>query len=307
MERRDPEELFNAAADFIADGDFDAAIAALDEALESAPEDPSLHEGLATAYFMAGNNALAVKYFQKLSLLVPTRGSTYVNLGAVYNRMGDYKKAVESLRRGLDLVKKSAEGFYNLGYAYRRQKQYALAIPAYREAIRIDPKMVEAYQNLGNVYLEMGNHQLAIPLFKKALDLKPEFEKARRGLEKAEAAALAARDAINPFGRLATPQTEAAESDDRVLSKYDRALDRKELDKIVEELNGNLNDMLLLLRDNLDVAVHDLGKAMWEPTKEHLSKAQQKFHEVKVQFGPMLKRLDGSVQRLRNHEKEMKK
>lgn len=293
-------------------GNYAEAVTAFETALQADAFDAEAHDGLATAHFMLGAYDAAIKHFQLITRIEPRRGDPYVNMGAVYNRMGEYQKAIEMLRKGIKMEKNSSEGFYNLGIAHRHLKQHALAIPAYREAIRINPKMAEAYQNLGNVYSEMGNYPQAIAQYKKALELRPDFGRAQRGLEKAQSAQAAAKEALSPFGRLVDVQPEsqvnsaADVGSRRELSDLEREADRQELHEMAEELQIGLQDLLSVLKSELEPSLRLLSKVLSQKDPhsgaENPEQVFKYFQAARYKFSPTARRLSKSVQKLRDHE-----
>lgn len=314
VESTDLEQLCEQGRDLIRAGKPAAALECYQQAAAISDEDPDVEDGLATCAFLMGDYQSAVTHFTLVTRLDPRRGKAFVNLGATYNRLGDYPKAVESLRRGLQMEKKCSEGFYNLGICYRKMKQWALAIPAYREAIRLDPNMVEAYQNIGNVYLEMKNYQQAIVHFRKALEIRPEFERAWRGLEKAEAAQLEAKSAINPFGRL-VQESQADLADEELdpktfkpISETEREQDRQSLHKLAQGLQRYGQALLAAVKENLDPAVRDMTKALAEQRMDPgaLHTAYDQFMDADKSFLPLVKQIRQLMAQLREHESQMR-
>ena len=314
VESTDLEQLCEQGRDLIRAGRAAEALECFEQAAAIADEDPDAQDGLATANFLLGNFEAAVTHFTQVTRLDPRRGKAFVNLGAAYNRLGDYPKAVEALRRGLQMEKKCSEGFYNLGICYRKMKQWALAIPAYRQAIHLDPNMVEAYQNIGNVYLEMKNFQQAIVHFRKALEIRPEFERARRGLEKAEAAKLEAKSSINPFGRL-VQESQAEMADEELdpktfkpISETEREQDRQGLHKLAQGLQKYGQALLTVFKDQLDPGVRDLTKALAEQRQDPgaLHTAYDSFMDADKKYAPLVKQLRQLMAQLREHESQMR-
>jgi tetratricopeptide (TPR) repeat protein len=204
--------------------------------------------------------------------------------------------------------KKCAEAYYNIGIAYRKLKQPALAVPAYKEAIRLNPSMADAYLNLGNAYAEMNNLQQAMIHFKRALEIDPDFEKAKRGLAEAEAAAMAGKKAISPFGRLVSDQDLAAASAATVparnLSEPERIADRQALRDIHSSLKSEMQGLYQLVQDELDPAVKMAVRALQENSE--LFSAQETLKHAADEFRTSRKRVESVIKDLREHEAEMR-
>lgn len=306
------EDLRERGRQCLRTGKFQDAVAAFEQARQADDLDADVHEGLATAQFMLGNLEAAAQHFEAATRLDPRRSAAWINLGAVYNRDGKHGKAVEVLRRAVQLDKKSSVGFYNLGLAYRHLQQWTMAIPAYREAIRLDPKMADAYLNLGNVYLEMANNQQAVAQYKKALEIQPNLERARRGLEKAEAKLNEAKRALNPFGRLVDPQLAAqaqaaGEIHCRQLSDPEREQDRHSVHDLAAQIETDLGEILGILKDPLDPTIRILNKLLTHQTSPHgitITKedALDGFLAARSKYIPSLKQFRRAMQQLRDHE-----
>lgn len=297
------------ARTLLREGQYQPAAVAFEEALLLNPDDADMHEELAMAHFMLGAFESAVRHLQQTTRLDPKRATALINLGAVYNRMGDYTKAVDALRRGIQFDRRSSEAYYNLGFAYRRSKQWALAIPAYREAIRLDPQLAEAYQNLGTVYLEMNNVQQALANFRKALELRPNFEKARVGLEKCQTLIADAKRAKNPFGRLvseAASDPAAAPASARTLTAEEREHDRQRLMQLAGELGAAAQQLLDLLKDDLEPALVELNKTTTQPSpRAAMVENHQIFHNACKQYAPLATRVRELITEIRAHETSM--
>jgi len=265
------------------------------------------HLGLATVAYQASDFAETVSHYLKLTLLQPTESRNYTNLGAVYNGMGEYSKAVDVLRKAIQYDKRSAESYYNLGVAQRHLKQWQLAISAYREATRLNPKMVEAFQNLANLYIETANLPMAIMNYKKALEIRPDFEKARKGLEKAEAANNSARNAVNPFGRLVDVQSQQVNTTPSVtkeMTEAERYDDRHEIKQITEEIERISKETLEFLKQKLEPAILEIQRTMMEGSKAQtpIVDVADEYESATREWAELRKALKRKVLELRAHE-----
>jgi Flp pilus assembly protein TadD len=201
MAKETVESLCKKAKQALAGGDSEKARQLYLEALAVRAEAPDVHYGLATIYFLNNDLAQSAYHFKEVTRLDPLRAGAYINLGAVYNRMERLDEAIPLLRRGIQLDMNRAEGYYNLGLVYKRKGEPDLAIQAYREATRINPRMADAHYNLANLYLEREEFGMALTHYQSAVELRPNWEKARRGVEQAQAAL----NAASPFaGNLAS-------------------------------------------------------------------------------------------------------
>jgi Tfp pilus assembly protein PilF len=192
------ENLCQRARQAIAQGQSEQARQLYAQALSLKPDSPDVHYGLATVYFLLNDFRRAAHHFREVTRLDPLRAGAYINLGAVYNRLDQLDDAIQALRRGIQLDTHRAEGYYNLGLVYKRKRQLDLAVQAYHEATRLNPRMSDAHLNLANVYLEKGQYTLAVAHYHQALEVRPNWEKARYGLDQAEAALEFAKELSHP-------------------------------------------------------------------------------------------------------------
>ena len=304
------DELLKQAQRCVRKGDSQRAVALFQQALERDDRRVEIYDGLAAAHFQSGNLPEAASNFVAITRLKPTDGKCLINLGAVYNRLAEYQKAVDALRKGIAKEKRCPQGFYNLGIAYRGLGQPSMAVSAYREAIRIDPQMPEAHQNLANVYVEMGNHQQAILHYKKALEINPNFERAKRGLVQAENAALEARNAISPFGRLVDEKNVGARAvpqAERPLTESERRQDRQSVQALCNDISNAAGAWLQHLKQELEprlLALNRLAAQNSDPSLS-LARARTEFGAAAEKSAELRRQLKRKLLELRAHEELM--
>ena len=307
MSRAEVEALCTLANNCLELGQDKQARELYEKAIASDIDCIDAHEGMATITFLGGEYSSSAAHYIKLSLLQPMEARHYTNLGAVYNRMGEFTKAAEALRKAIQRDKRSAEAYYNLGIAQRKLKQWQMAISAYREAARLNPKMAEAYQNLGNVYIDTSNWLMAITNFKKALEIRPDFDKARIGLERAEAEANSAKQAVNPFGRLVNAQSHQIASNTtsaRELTDAERYDDRHEIKQISDEIERLSKGCLEFLKQKLEPCLIELQRTMAEGSNAQvpLADVADDYYAAANQWVELRKALKRKVLELRAHE-----
>jgi tetratricopeptide (TPR) repeat protein len=274
------------------------------QALAERPDSPDTHYGLATAFFLLQDLESAAFHFKEVTRLDPLRAGAYVNLGAVYNRLDKLDDAIKALRRGIQLDARRAEAYYNLGLAYRRQGQAELAVQAYREATHHNPRMADAHYNLANLLLDLTRFSQAIVHYRHALEVQPGFEKARLGLEQAEAAL---RQSEAPTGQ--HPAVDSAPSAQRhgpvdMSRTLDPQLDGQVLTAlhkatIVSENYGR--DFLKILESEIEPAIKELSTVLLYPEKSsgELSDRVEKFETALIQLRGMERNLQLSMKKIR--------
>jgi tetratricopeptide (TPR) repeat protein len=291
-------------------GEYQKAIELFEQALDINPEELQLHDGIATAYFLANHCEQAAEHFARITELRPSDGKAYINLGAVYNRMGEFEKAAQVLRKGLRFERKSCEGYYNLGIAHRQLNQLSMAVNAYREAVRLNPQFAEAHQNLANVYLDMGTYKQAIQHYNQALKINPDFQRAQRGLKKAEQVMLDAKKSTSPFGRLVNEDAYVKESVQkplgRTLSYGERVADRKALESLTAAILDSASQLRDNLRNELVPTLVALNRTVTQnyggARSPSLYEQHERFQQAAKRYGVLRKQLKAQVQEFQQHE-----
>jgi tetratricopeptide (TPR) repeat protein len=278
------------------------------QALAERPDSPDAHYGLATAFFLLNDLESAAFHFKEVTRVDPLRAGAYVNLGAVYNRLDKIDDAIKALRRGIQLDPRRAEAYYNLGLAYRKQGQAELAVQAYREATHHNPRMGDAHYNLANLLLEMSRFSQAIVHYKAALEVHPNFEKAKLGLQQAQAALQQSETptdrhpTITAGGGTATatlPQqgvdlnrTLDPQLDGQVLTALHKAT-------IVTENYGR--DFLKILESEVEPTIKELSTVLLYPEKTggELSERVERFEHALHNLRGMERNLQLSMKKVR--------
>jgi tetratricopeptide (TPR) repeat protein len=137
-------------------GDFPAAAAAFEAAIQKAPTVPDLHVNLALAYFRMNRQPEAVAELEKAASLGPDDAKIHYQLGSAYVEMQQYDKAIAAFEKGL-------------------AKQPDLAT---------DQLALQATSTLGAVYFAKGDNDKATAEFQKVLAAKPDEAGATLGMGK---------------------------------------------------------------------------------------------------------------------------
>jgi tetratricopeptide (TPR) repeat protein len=148
------------------EGNYEAALAALDQAIAAAGAEAPADRphGLAHAYFYRGNihavhrqdRPAAITDYRQALALTPTFAVAALNLGG-------------SLRIW-------ANGFRAQGDEDTARRTYAKAATAYSQAIAGDPAYVPAYEGRALANYEIGQFEAAVKDYRAALDREPRAE-----------------------------------------------------------------------------------------------------------------------------------
>lgn len=129
-------------------GEYERAVAALDEALA----------------IDLGEQAQALEVY----LAYYYRGSSHLTLA-------HYEAALADLDRAIEMNPSHSLSYYARGYAYIGFGEYALAVQDFSAAIEHDPAQPMFYLDRGWSYSQMGEHQAALDDWNKALELDPNY------------------------------------------------------------------------------------------------------------------------------------
>jgi tetratricopeptide (TPR) repeat protein len=302
------EDLRQKAQQALAQGQYQEARQLYRQALGVHGDHPDIHYGLATVCFLLNDLNGAAYHFLEVTRLDELRAGAFINLGAVYNRMEKYDDAIAALRRGIQIDANRAEGYYNLGIVYRHRKELELAIQAYREATRINPRMPDAHYNLANIYFDREQYGLAVTHYHNALELRPNWEKARRGLEVAEAR-------LNPASRKATASEpkgvakHGAMDPDRMLDPNVHGNALRDLHQDIVEANQHGHKLLAVIQDDVDRSIRELSNCLLFPNNpaNDLQGQIHKFDGVMAELQQLQQILKKTLQRAQQHSDQLNK
>lgn len=108
------------------------------------------------------------------------RAATYTNRGILYMRQGNNARALRDYERGLQMMPDLREAKVNLGAALYNLKRYPEALAALNDGVGTESVEAKAigYYNRGLTHEKLGDLQSAYEDFRSALRTKPEFDKA---------------------------------------------------------------------------------------------------------------------------------
>lgn len=114
------------------------------------------------------------------SMKARDRAATHTNRGILYMRQGNNARALKDYQRSLDLMPSLQEAKVNLGAALYNLKRYPEALVALNEGLGTESIEARAigYYNRGLTHEKLGDIQSAYEDFRRALEAKPEFPQA---------------------------------------------------------------------------------------------------------------------------------
>ena len=132
------------------------------------------HIDAAAVYYAGGNYDQAIAELQQVIALEPDNADAYTNLALSYFENGDYAEAVAAWTDVIDLDPEQAAAYYERGMSYLNLKQYEQAIDDLTRAVDLDPTNADAYRVRGKSYAFMDDYEQAIADFSRTIELDPE-------------------------------------------------------------------------------------------------------------------------------------
>ena len=169
-----PELLYKFASIAMQAGMFDAAKAALENALKLRPEEPAYLLPLGIAWMRKGDLFEAEKIFRHLLQLQPTSEQAQIHLGYVLLNQKKYDEARLWLEKSARAASPMPEVFYYLGLVAQEQNDDAKAIELFEKAVQKLPNYAHARIALGSSYIKLRNYPRAKEELETAVKLDPE-------------------------------------------------------------------------------------------------------------------------------------
>jgi tetratricopeptide (TPR) repeat protein len=156
---------------------YDAARAALDQALARFPDDRGFLLQKAMLEAELGQLEPAVQAVQEQLKETPDDRSLYITLAQVYERNKRYADAEAALAKAEELSKGPGEledVYFLSGAIYERQKKHDLAEEKFRKVLEINPESAITLNYLGYMLADANiKLQESLELLKKAIELDP--------------------------------------------------------------------------------------------------------------------------------------
>jgi tetratricopeptide (TPR) repeat protein len=158
----DAKALYKQGFDLNDKGDFDGAIAALDQAIELQPDYADAYRERGFAYAGKGDTARAIADQTEAIRLAPEDGYAYAYRGDAYVAEGDAAQGLTDLNRAIALNARAYWVYCDRGHAYYLQGRYNLALADFNEALRRKPTSAAAYYWRGMTYVKLNQKTQAV-------------------------------------------------------------------------------------------------------------------------------------------------
>jgi serine/threonine protein kinase/Flp pilus assembly protein TadD len=154
-------------------GKIDAAIGEYKEALRLDPNDTGMHCNLGNAYREKSNLNAAAEEYQEALRIDNNNAVAHNNLGVVWFDQEKIDDAISEHKKAIELNPNDASAHYNLGRAYTLQRNFDSAIDEFQEALKIEPRDASTHFMLGLAYDQQGNFKMAIDEYQQAVIIDP--------------------------------------------------------------------------------------------------------------------------------------
>jgi Flp pilus assembly protein TadD len=204
-----PEASNNLGQAMIKLGRRGEGMAVVEKSMQLAPNKPALHAGYGSALMDCGLFAQALPHLEKALAAVPNDPSMHYNLANTLMNLNREAEAephyVFALRESPDEI----DALTNYGTMLRHQNRLDEAIAQFEHALRIDPTSSKAHNNLGIALMMQGKPEDGLSHFRESAQLDPKSFETRVNLARALAQTGHATDAIIEIEKLVQEKPDA--------------------------------------------------------------------------------------------------
>jgi tetratricopeptide (TPR) repeat protein len=154
-------------------GDAGIALTYYRSAVALVPDDPDVHQRLASLYSKKNEPAVAIQEYEILEQLEPKNDAWPRAEGRLLIETENYPDAIAAYGRVLAIKPDDADAHYWRGHAFLQQGKYAAAVVDLHEAQIADPKNRDPNFDLGLALEDEGEYETAVASFEQALQIDP--------------------------------------------------------------------------------------------------------------------------------------
>lgn len=164
----------------------DSAVVALPDPLmaevNTALRSPQVYWDLGLYAGANGDWPEAVRQFRNAVELAPDDPTMRLNLGLAMNRTGDARAAMDQFEEAVRLDPELARAHFARGTLFERSGRYEEAIDRYTAAVAYDPNLGEAHLRLADMLRRTDRLDASLASYDRVLDLEPTSREARFGM-----------------------------------------------------------------------------------------------------------------------------
>ena len=163
-----------------AEGDFAAALTALEAAVAASPADAEARNDLGQLLVRQGRTAEALAHFDEAVRRDAGRWNYRFNRARTYGLLNRWDEAVAEYRIAAQLFPEDHATLYNLGLALLRVKDFAGAVTALEQAVVAAPEQHDFLITLGTAYVGAAQPDRARTTFERFLSVAPDDAEATK-------------------------------------------------------------------------------------------------------------------------------
>lgn len=146
----------------------------LQRSLLISPQQPNLHNNLASIYIQQKQKGLAMSHYDQAVALGGVTPALHLMMGVFDLEHGLIDQALSRFEAAITQNSGEVNAWYNRGNVLSRLRRFEEALSSYRRCIQLDPKHVEARINMGVLLQDLKQYPAAIALYDEALELRPD-------------------------------------------------------------------------------------------------------------------------------------
>ena len=160
------------------DGEFPAALAQFEAAVEVAPDNAEIRNNLGQTLVRLERRNEALPHFEHAVRLDSARWAYHFNLAQTLGDVGSWNRAASQYRRAVALFPDDFATRYNLGRALHEWGDRRAAVIPYLEAIPLAPEEPTIYLSLAQSYEALARPADVITAYARYLEMEPESAQA---------------------------------------------------------------------------------------------------------------------------------
>lgn len=154
-------------------GDYAAALARFQEAIDRNPNDAESLSNLGQVLVKVGRTAEAVPLFERATTLIPDRWAYRFNLARALGLLNRWDESIASYRHAQQLFPDDYVTTFNLGLALHKKGDEGAAVEEYKKAIALQPDDASFRMALAISYERLNRPQDAAAAYAEYLRLAP--------------------------------------------------------------------------------------------------------------------------------------
>jgi serine/threonine-protein kinase len=163
-------------------GKYDQAVAAIQRALTTQPNNDEAHRLMAQVRAAQHRSEDAVREYEQAIAIRPTYLENYIALGNFQFRAGRFDDAGAAYRRVTEIQPDSPLGFLNLGARLMEGRNNQAALEHFKRVLELDANNSIAYSNIGTIHYYEGRYDEAVRAYEHAVGLAPRNAISHRNL-----------------------------------------------------------------------------------------------------------------------------